>query len=224
MLTSSRWTSHIVQSFAHGINVAIAHLDFEAILDCPESAATSQAGRPFVITDPNPPISYRDLYFLVQTLATTPFRTLPLQPIVMVLLSYPIEWYCLALARHPFLRRVLPELAGEAKHLKPAIFSICTHLVGSNAVASQPVSSGGLGYTGVLTTLEGMTQEVVEWNRDHRDTVGARKAYQTSVSLADEIAKAAAAVKHQAKMSLADEMAKAAAAVKSVASGKAVLA
>jgi hypothetical protein len=183
-----------VQSFVHGANVAISHLDFEAILASPESCSSSQAGRPFVITDPNPPISYRDLYALVQTLAVTHFRTLPLQPIVMVLLSYPIEWYSLALANFPVLRRVLPKLTGEVKHLKPGIFSICTHLVASNAVAGQAVSSGGLGYTGVLTTLEGMVQEVVEWNHDHKGVAGARKAYQTSVSLADEIAKAAAAV------------------------------
>ncbi|KAK4151876.1 3beta-hydroxysteroid-dehydrogenase/decarboxylase [Chaetomidium leptoderma] len=190
------WTSHIVQSFVHGINVAIAHLDFEAILAFPEAASSPQAGRPFVITDPNPPISYHDLHFLIQTLATTPFRVLPLQPIIMVLVSYPIEWFSLALAKFPFLRRVVPELTGEVKHLKPAIFSICTHLVASNKVASSPISSGGLGYTGVLTTLEGMAQEVVEWNRDHRrHAAGAKKRYQTSVSLADEIASAVAAVK-----------------------------
>jgi hypothetical protein len=145
-----------------------------------------------VVTDPNPPISYGDLNFLIRTLAITPFRVLPLQPVIMVLLSYPIEWYSLALAKYPFLRKLLPELTGEVKHLKPGIFSICTHLVASNEVASRPVSSGGLGYTGVLTTLEGMTQEVVEWNRDHRDAVGERKLYQTSVSFADEIAKAVA--------------------------------
>jgi hypothetical protein len=184
-----------VQSFVHAINVAIAHLDFEVILVSPEAASLPQAGRPFVVTDPNPPISYRDLYFLVQTLAITPFRILPLQPVVMLLLSYPIEWYSLALARFPCLRKVLPELTGEVKHLKPGLFSICSHLVASNAVASAPVSSGGLGYKGVLTTLEGMTQEVVEWNRDHKDVPGARKSYLTSVSLADDIAKAAAAVK-----------------------------
>ncbi|KAH6854680.1 hypothetical protein B0I37DRAFT_37131 [Chaetomium sp. MPI-CAGE-AT-0009] len=189
------WTSHIVQSFAHGANVAIAHLDFEAILAAPASASSPQAGRPFVITDPNPPIRYQDLYFLVQTLAVTRFRIVALQPIIMVLVSYPIEWYSLALARFPFLRKVLPELTGEVKHLQPGLFSICTHLVASNEVASRPVSDGGLGYTGVLTTLEGMTQEVVEWNRDHQGVVvGERKVYQTSVSLADEIARAAAKI------------------------------
>lgn len=184
-----------MQSFAHGANVAIAHLDFEAILASPASSSSPQAGRPFVITDPNPPIRYQDLYFLVKTLAVTRFQAVALQPIMMVLLSYPIEWYSLALARFPFLRTVLPELTGEVKHLKPGIFSICTHLVASNEVASRSVSDGGLGYRGVLTTLEGMTQEVVEWNREHQGgVVGERKVYQTSVSLADEIAKAAARI------------------------------
>lgn len=170
--------------------MAIAHLDFEAILAAPESAASPQAGRPFVVTDPNPPISYQDLYFLVETLAVTPFRILPLQPVVMLLLSYPIEWYSVLRVRYPFLGAVLPELAGEVKHLQPGIFSICTHLVASNAVASRPAAEGGIGYGGVVTTLEGMTQEVLEWNREHRHyAAGTRKAYQNSVSLADEIAK-----------------------------------
>ncbi len=152
---------------------------------------STQAGRPFVVTDPNPPIAYRDLLFLIRTLAITPFRVLPLEPVVMLLLSYPIEWYSLALARFPWLQRALPALTGEVKHLKPGLFSICTHLVASNAVAGQSVEAGGLGYTGVLTTLEGMVQEVVEWNHDHKGVVGGRKSYQTSVSLADEMAKAA---------------------------------
>ncbi|KAL2257092.1 hypothetical protein VTK26DRAFT_678 [Humicola hyalothermophila] len=188
------WISHIVQSFAHGINVALAHLDFEAILASPGSASSAQAGRPFVVTDPNPPISYGDMYSLIGTLAITPFKTLPLQPIMMVLLSYPIEWYSLLLAKYPRLRRVLPEPGGEVKLLKPGIFSICTHLVASNEAASQPVSAGGLGYRGALTTLEGMTQEVLEWNREHELATGRPKSYQTSVLFADQVAKALSAM------------------------------
>jgi hypothetical protein len=175
--------------------VALAHLDFEAVLSSPASALSPQAGRPFVITDPNPPIVYEDMHSLVETLAVTPSRVLPLPPILLVLLSYPVEWYSLVLAKYAALGRVLPPLTGDVKHMKPAIFSICTHLVGSNAVAEQPVSKGGLGYRGVLTTLEGMVQEVIEWNRDHQGAAGARKEYQTSVSLADEIARATAAAK-----------------------------
>ncbi|KAK3899990.1 hypothetical protein C8A05DRAFT_17648, partial [Staphylotrichum tortipilum] len=155
------------------------------------------SGRPFVITDPNPPIRYRDLYLLVQTLSATPFRTLALPPALMVLASYPVEWYTLVRARWALLGKVLPPLHGEVKHLQPGIFSICTHLVASNGVAERGVEEGGLGFRGVVTTLEGMVQEVVEWNREHQGRGGGamdRKAYLNSVSLADEIAKAAAAV------------------------------
>ncbi|KAK3934542.1 hypothetical protein QBC46DRAFT_399495 [Diplogelasinospora grovesii] len=190
------WTSHIVQSFVHAANAAIAHLEFEAVLaSSPHAKSLPQAGRPFTITDPNPPITYGDLYFLVETLACTPFRTVTLQPIVMLLLSYPLEWYSLLLLRFPWLGKKtgLPVLSGDVKHLKPALFSICTHLVASNAAAKQSVKSGGLGYTGVLTTLEGMTQEVVDWNHEHTNNVaGTKKVYQSSVSLADEIHRLAA--------------------------------
>jgi hypothetical protein len=156
----------------------------------PESSKLPQAGRPFVVTDPNPPITYRDLYFLIKTLATTRFRTIPLQPLPMILLSYIIEGYSLIRLNWPLLRWVLPPVAGDVKHLKPALFSICTHLVASNDLVSRPVKAGGLGYKGVLTTLEGMTQEVVEWNRVHQSAKEKTVTYRSSVSLAEEIRRA----------------------------------
>ncbi|KAL1840814.1 hypothetical protein VTJ49DRAFT_7713 [Mycothermus thermophilus] len=198
------WMSNIVQSFVHCDNVAVAHLDFEAVLAAsPTAASLPQAGRPFVVTDPNPPIRYGDLHELVGTLVLTPFCVVPVPPVVILLLSYFVEGYVRlrtsagALAPWSWLRRLvlgvlLPEIPGEAKHLTPAIFSICTHLVANNETASKPVSQGGIGYTGVLTTLEGMAQEVIEWNRDHEEVTKGKKVvqYQRSVSLADEIAKA----------------------------------
>lgn len=190
LLTVFRWTSHITQSFVHGINAAIAHLDFEAILASPESSKLPQAGRPFVVTDPNPPIIYSDLYLLIKTLAITHFRIFPLQPMPMVLISYVIEAYSLLRIKWPLTRWILPPVVGDVKHLKPALFSICTHLVASNDAVSQSVKSGGLGYTGALTTLEGMTQELVEWNRVHQATGVKNISYRSSVSLAEEIQKA----------------------------------
>lgn len=168
-------------------HTAIAHLDFEAILASPDSFKLPQAGRPFVITDPNPPIEYGDLYFLIKTLAITRFHVIPVPPIVMVFLSYVIEAYTLLRLKGPWLQCVMPPIVGDIKHLKPAIFSICSHLVASNDEASEPVAGGGLGYAGVLTTVEGMVQEVVEWNHIHRTTNDVR--FQSSVSLADEIQK-----------------------------------
>lgn len=190
MGTYPTWTYHIIQSFVHGINAAISHLDFEAILTLPESFELPQAGRPFVITDPNSPITYGDIYSLIKTLAMTPFRTIPLQPLAVLLLAYLVEAYSLLRIRFSTCRWLLPPVSGDAKHLKPAIFSICTHLVASNSLASQPVEFGGLGYSGVLTTLEGMTQEVVKWNHVHEAAREKQVTYRSSVSLAEEIRKA----------------------------------
>ncbi len=66
---------------------APSHLHLEAILASPESFRSLQAGRPFVVTDPNPPIKYSDLYLLIKTLAITRFYTINLQPIVMIIVS-----------------------------------------------------------------------------------------------------------------------------------------
>lgn len=91
------------------------------------------------------------------------------------------------------LPKILPPLRGDVRHLKPGLFSITTHLVASNEEIGRPVSEGGLGYKGVLTTLEGMVNEVLEWNREHEGEEGKgrtrRKMYTTSVSLAEEIQK-----------------------------------
>lgn len=162
----------------------------EAILAEPGSETAPQAGRPFAITDPNPPIQYQDLWFLIQALSITPFRTVPLQPILMLLVSYVVETYCLLRLRFPVLCRVLPTIQGDIRHLRPALFSVATHLYANNEAAAKPVIHGGLGYKGVITTLEGMCQEVLEWNLEHmRMSTGERKKYTSSVSLAEEIRK-----------------------------------
>ncbi len=185
------WVTHIVQSFVHGANVAIAHLHHEAALLQP--SASTHSGRPFVVTDPNPPISYGDLYLAIKVLSRHSFTTLSLPPVLMLLISHVIELYSeLPFLPFPFsvLGKLLPPLQGDVRHLKPGLFSITTHLIASNSEASKPVSEGGLGYQGVLTTLEGMVLEVLEWNREHEhlgEGKKTRKAYTTSVSLAETI-------------------------------------
>lgn len=177
-----------MQSFVHGANAAIAHLLFEAVLASPESCSRAQAGRPFTVTDPNPPITYGDLYYALSLLAVTGFRTVRLPPLLLLLPSYLVEWYTLLLARFRIARLFLPSISGSIRHVKPALFSITTHLVATSDAASRPVEQGGLGYKGVLTTLEGMVQEVVDWNREHTDTTTKpNKTYKTSVAFADDI-------------------------------------
>ena len=176
-----------MQSFVHGANCAVAHLQLEAILAQPGSSSKPQAGRPFTVTDPNPPITYGDLYFLIATLTVTPFRVIRLPPLPLLLVSYVIEAYSLFLLRYPVIARILPTISGNTKYLQPGIFSITTHLIATNEAACRPVEQGGLGYTGILTTLEGMCQEVLEWNEEHSGVGVQRKVYRSSVSLAEDI-------------------------------------
>lgn len=196
-----------MQSFVHGINCAIAHLQFESILDEQGSHTSAQAGRPFCITDPNRPIYYGDLYGLLSKLATTPFRLVSIPPMPFVLLSYLVESYTLLPFRLPrSLARLIPPLSGDIKHLQPGLFSICTHLVADNADAGMAVSEGGLGYRGVLTTLEGMCQELVDWNREQEEhatqaaiVAGGSKGvryFHSSVSLAEQMQKVSLVGRH----------------------------
>ncbi|KAK8126980.1 uncharacterized protein PG998_002739 [Apiospora kogelbergensis] len=184
------WATHIVQSFVHGANVAVAHLHHEAALLRPDSP---QAGRPYVVTDPNPPISYNHMYTAIRTLSIHPFMVLSLPPALMLLLAHANEWWSVLPYKFPALKGVIPAVGGDARYLKPGLFSICTHLVATNEESSRPVSEGGLGYKGVVTTVEGMVQQILEWNVEHAGENGqgyiARKAYTTSVSLADQIQK-----------------------------------
>jgi hypothetical protein len=173
----------------HGANCAIAHLQLEAILAQPSSHTVPQAGRPFTITDPNPPIMFGDLYGALKLLAVTPFSAPHMQPVPMLLFSYVVEAYAIARVRYRWLGTILPELKGDVKHLKPPLFSITTHLPASAADAMRSVADGGIGYEGVITTQDGMVGEIVEWNREHKDEVAERRKWMTSVSLADEIQK-----------------------------------
>ncbi|KAF5027614.1 hypothetical protein F66182_285 [Fusarium sp. NRRL 66182] len=89
----------------------------------------------------------------------------------------------------PFLQRRLPEVRGHVKRLQPGLFSICTHLIASDADARKPASEGGLGYRGALTTLQGVVMEIMEWNREHMSELdgGQKKAYTNSVTLAEKM-------------------------------------
>lgn len=186
-----------MQNFVHGANVAIAHLQQEAaLLSSDDVAKLPSAGRPFVVTDPNPPITYGDMYTAISTLSIHGFRADPVPPMVILLVSHLIEWLNLLPYRAPWLAKIIPEIKGDAKRLQPALFSICTHLVASDAAARKPIAQGGIGYEGVLTTMEGMAMEVLDWNREHgagESSQGAmpkakdRKRYTTSNAWSDQL-------------------------------------
>lgn len=185
----------------HGANVAVAHLQQEAILLSKVSVKKiPQAGRPFVVTDPNPPIAYQDLYLAVSTLNIYPFRAQIVPPVLILGIAHIIEWYNLLPYWMPSIGNRLPRIRGDARQLQPALFSICTHLIASNAEAGKSIAEGGLGYEGVITTLQGIVLEIIEWNREHeaagstsgmRTAAAQKKVYTRSSLLPEQLRNAA---------------------------------
>lgn len=173
--TFPSWTPNIIQNLVHASHVSIGHLLFEAALldhggDGNKNDMPGCAGRPFVVTDPNPPPSFRDIYDVCETLAETPCRVQVLQPAPLLLLAYALE-FCDALGRRvPGLGWLRPR--GDVALLMPATFSVSTHTPATDAAAQKPVAAGGLGYRGVYTTLEGVCQQVLDWNREHAGEKG----------------------------------------------------
>jgi hypothetical protein len=107
-------------------------------------------------------------------------------------MTHIVEWFILLPHRLPFLKGVLPEVKGDLRTLQPGLITICTHLVSSDAEARKPVSEGGLGYKGLLTTLKGVVSVIVDWNHDHaaEQTREGKKIYQGSLRLAEMLEEA----------------------------------
>ncbi|KAK8139060.1 hypothetical protein PG984_002440 [Apiospora sp. TS-2023a] len=153
------WTPNIIQNLVHASHVSIGHLLFEAALLDNEKEMPGCAGRPFI-------------------LAKTPCKVQVLQPALLLLVAYAIE-LCDALGRNvPGFGWIRPR--GQVALLMPATFSVSTHTPATDAAAQRPVAAGGLGYRGVYTTLEGVCQQVLDWNREHAEKDGSRQNGSTS--------------------------------------------
>lgn len=111
------------------------HLQLErSLLDNPSAAG----GDAFCVSDPNPPISYGDLYLAenVLTDGETKFPKIP--PIVAMLLAHAIEFYVHARLWSPFLSRLIFDDSRAQR-----VF----------------------GYKPVFTTLQGICKLVYEFRR-----------------------------------------------------------
>jgi len=115
------------------------------------------------VTDPNPAIAFSDIYTLLETLSKTPvsFPTIP--PAPLFLLSYMVELY--SVIQFKYLPWLLPKIKGDLNQVQPSLFSISdVYCVADDARARKAPELGGLGYNPPLTTLEGMSKEVLDWN------------------------------------------------------------
>jgi hypothetical protein len=170
------WIPHVVQNFVNSRNVALAHLKFEAALaDKPAAAMPRCAGRTFNVTDQGPPIAFADVYRAGEELATTHVRNTPVSPALLFLVAHAIEKWCLLLACLPFLTTVfgLREPSGPIHMLQPSVFSVSCHTIVDDSAAKRSVEEGGIGYRAGCTTMEGVCEEILEWNREHEEGAGA---------------------------------------------------
>lgn len=165
---SPSWTYDVVHSFVNAENVSIAHLLYEQrLVEHTANPATlpNIGGQSFVITDPNPPVNFGDIYRLLSTLSKSPVNFPRVAPVPFLLLSHVLE--CYAILQHKYLPWLLPRITGDMAQLQPALFSISSvHTIGDDSRARKSPAQGGLGYATPLTTLDGMAKQLEEWNRD----------------------------------------------------------
>ncbi|KAK4174224.1 hypothetical protein QBC36DRAFT_44908 [Triangularia setosa] len=191
------YVPQVVQSYVYSRNVSLAHLQFEHAL-LPSPTVPACAGKPFVITDAGPPITFRDMALACETLSEAPFVYSETAPIVIHAIAHIMEFWSLLLARLPVLTKVLGwrEAKGPISMLQPAVLNVGIHSVVDDSKARKKVEEGGIGYTPVASTLEGFAMQIGEFNEDVRagriKGVGLREDVKTKVARAAVEARAVA--------------------------------
>lgn len=161
------WVRPIIQSFVNAENVSIAHLLYEQRLleqSQPGSTLPNIGGQAFVVTDPNPAISFSDIYTLITKLSETPISFPTIEPLPMLLLGYLVEFY--SYIQYAFLPWALPKITGDLAQIQPSLFAISdVHVIADDTRARLPPQKGGLGYNPPLTSLDGMCKQLLDWNQ-----------------------------------------------------------
>ncbi|CAL5867367.1 uncharacterized protein PFLUO_LOCUS1583 [Penicillium psychrofluorescens] len=161
------WVRKIIHSQVNAENVSIAHLLYEQRLieqSQPNSKLPNIGGQAFVVTDPNPPVAFNDIYMLMEAYAKTPVSFTTVEPIAMFLLSYLIEAY--AVVQYSYLPWLLPAIPKDLYQLQPTLFNISDiFCIADDSRARKAPEQGGLGYEPPFTTIQGISKQLLEWNR-----------------------------------------------------------
>ncbi|KAI1177429.1 3-beta hydroxysteroid dehydrogenase/isomerase [Nemania sp. FL0916] len=158
------WMQNIVQNFVHSGHVSLGHLQFEAALLRKEMPKC--AGRPFIITDDGPPPTYGDMYHLCEVTAETPVKLQFFPGLPFLILAHIVEMVAIA-SRTPVLKYIFSEPKGTLAILQPGVFHAGLHYVSTDKAAQRSVEQGGLGFKHVHNSMQGMCQQVLEWNMEH---------------------------------------------------------
>ncbi|TFK49396.1 NAD(P)-binding protein [Heliocybe sulcata] len=169
------WIGHILQNFVYVENVSLAHLNYEQrLIESLRGAKPDVSGQAFVVTDPGPPVTYGDVYRGLSALTDGMVKFPFLSPTAMLLLAHIFEAYYVARiflmdsssSLFRMLGWLLPAIGGDLVNLQPSMFALTmVHLVFDDSRARLPPEKGGLGYTGVWTTEEGLCKLVDEFNK-----------------------------------------------------------
>ncbi|KAF9530025.1 hypothetical protein CPB83DRAFT_788989 [Crepidotus variabilis] len=165
------WAHNVVQSFNYVENCAAAHLCYEARLIELQSSTSNNpdiGGDAFVVADPGPPPTYGDLYTIMGTMTNDECTFPYVSTTALMLLAIIIETYYRfqqALVRKGSrLAKYFPAVKGDLMAIQPSIFPlVTTHMIFDDSRARLPPEEGGLGYTGLWTSAEGVHQTVEEF-------------------------------------------------------------
>ncbi|KIX09557.1 uncharacterized protein Z518_00637 [Rhinocladiella mackenziei CBS 650.93] len=150
------WMGNLVVQFVSAQNVSLAHLIYEARI---HSANPDIGGKAYCVCDPSPPFRYSDLFRLFSTIVhpATPMRFHRVPPLVLMMISYAVEAYVTIQRRY---LGFLPEVKGDLQMLQPVMFSYLT----LNILYDDSLARKELGYNPGYDTLEGLCEQVLEWN------------------------------------------------------------
>ena len=169
------WIASVVQSFSYVENCVSAHLCYEArLIELISGGANPDiGGQAFCIADPGTTPTYGDVYTTLETLSEGECQFPSFSPTTMLLISHLVEmyyrWHYRMVSSGWSFAKKLPAITGSLYNLQPALFALTSvHLIFDDSRARLPPEKGGLGYSGVWTTLEGLHKTYEE----HESGVG----------------------------------------------------
>lgn len=196
-LTIISWIHNTVSSFTYAENASYAHLLYEKCLVDLENKVPTQpdiGGQAFLVTDPNPPITYGDFYNAIAVLSNHRCRFPVVPQVLMYGVALGIEtWYLgQTLVVHEvikaleFLERNVAKVFGRLANmlrewnwfklkgveinLQPAVFNLTSvNLWFDDSRAKMAREDGGLGYRAPFTSMKGLVKTGLAFEKERAE-------------------------------------------------------
>ncbi|KIP09747.1 hypothetical protein PHLGIDRAFT_86135 [Phlebiopsis gigantea 11061_1 CR5-6] len=167
------WIENIMQSFVYVENCSLAHLLYEQRLIELQNGGVNPdiGGDAFCVADSGSPPTFGDIHRALNVLSEGEVTFFHLSPTAMLSIAHIVGWYYLArrlLAQSSFaiFARILPTVYGDIVFLQPSMFALTNvHLYFDDSRARLSPAKGGLGYANTCTTLQGVCQVAIDYDR-----------------------------------------------------------